>query len=175
MSSNELETMSHSHALNAVANGDVSNATNSPPLVSARPPATQIEQQRDLQPVVNRESSKSVAVSPGKRRKVSTPETSNASAERRTRSRVANSHSLHPSKPSVPKYKSVDQLKDATKSLRQKTLHKTFTQHDSKLRELFHLTKFVTLVDYDAKTAKDDQSEVFQEVFCSRHNIANLK
>jgi len=165
MSSNELGTMSHSHTLNGVVNGDVSNANNSPPLPPVPPPALQAERPADLTVVESRQSSKSVAVSPGKRRKVSTTETSNAPAERRTRSRVGTSHSLNPIKPPVPKYKSVDRIKEAVKSQRQKTLHKTFEQHDTKLRELFHLTKFVTLVDYNAKTAKEDQSEVFQEVF----------
>lgn len=34
-------------------------------------------------------------------------------------------------------------------------------QHDDKVRQLFHLEKFVTMVDYDPATAKSDSSEVF--------------
>lgn len=165
MSSNELETMSYAYTLNGVADGDVLTANNSPLIASAPVPDPQTERHGDIPLVETREPSKSVVVSSRKRRKVSTTETSNTPAERRTRSRVGSSHSFHSTKPSVPKYKSLDKIKDATTSERQKTLHKTFERHDTKLRELFHLTKFVTLVDYDAKAAKEDQSEVFQEVF----------
>jgi len=174
MSSNELETMSHPHTLDGVVNGDVSNINNSPLLPPTTPPAPQTEYPVDLTVVETRESSKSVAVSAGKRRKVSTTKTSNAPAERKTRSRVGTSHSLNPIKRPVPKYKSANQIKEATKSQRQKTLHKTFERHDTKLRELFHLTKFVTLVDYDAKTAKEDQSEVFEEVLPPLNTFPDL-
>jgi helicase SWR1 len=175
MSSNELETMSPSHTLDGLANGDVSNANNSHPVPQTTPSVPQTECPVDLTVVETRESSRSVAVSLGKRRKVSTTETSNAPVERRTRSRVSTSHSLNLIKPTLPKYKSVDQIKDAAKSQRQKTLHTTFERHDTKLRELFHLTKFVTLVDYDAKTAKEDQSEVFQEVFLPLNIVPDHK
>ena len=160
--------MSHPHTLNGVSDGEVSSASNSPPLSPKIPPPPQTDYIVEPPVVENLETSKSVAVSRRKRRKVSITETSNVRPERRTRARVRNSYSLNPIKPPARKYKSMDQIKDAAKSERQKTLHKSFQQHDTKLRELFHLTKFVTLVDYDVKAAKEDQSEVFQEVFLSK-------
>jgi len=68
-------------------------------------------------------------------------------------------------KQKAPKYESVEGIKNATRAAHMKRLQETYEHHDVKVRELFHLTKFVSLVDYDANAAKVDESEVFKEVF----------
>ncbi|CAO1633143.1 unnamed protein product [Parajaminaea phylloscopi] len=44
----------------------------------------------------------------------------------------------------------------------QRRLDEVHNQHDMMVRELFHLTKFVTYVGYDPETAKQDRSHVFE-------------
>ncbi|PWN20529.1 hypothetical protein BCV69DRAFT_312487 [Microstroma glucosiphilum] len=44
----------------------------------------------------------------------------------------------------------------------QKQLDDVHTDHDGLVRELFHLTKFVTYVGYDPEAVKDDRSHVFE-------------
>ncbi|KZT03925.1 uncharacterized protein LAESUDRAFT_728619 [Laetiporus sulphureus 93-53] len=46
---------------------------------------------------------------------------------------------------------------------RQTELDNVFNTHDTLVREAFHLEKFVTLLSYDPKVAKDDNSAVFKE------------
>ncbi|KAG8903550.1 swr1 complex component, partial [Tulasnella sp. 403] len=46
---------------------------------------------------------------------------------------------------------------------RRQDLTKILDLHDDLVREAFHLEKFVTLVSYDPKVAKDDKSAVFEE------------
>lgn len=43
-----------------------------------------------------------------------------------------------------------------------KELDNTLSEHDMLARELFHLTKFVTLVGYDPRIARQDESPVFE-------------
>ncbi|WFC98691.1 DNA helicase [Malassezia yamatoensis] len=50
-------------------------------------------------------------------------------------------------------------------------LDKTHKEHDALVRELFHLTKFVTMTSYDPDAAKSDQSEVFRQ-FQQHHDLA---
>ena len=114
--------------------------------------------------VSSRETAKSVKVSAGKRRKVIQDDVSTLPGGRRTRFGAGNPQTQKQIKPATPKNAAPEQLKNATKSAHQKRLHETYELHDTKVRELFHLTKFVTLVDYDAKAAKEDESEVFKEV-----------
>ncbi|KAI0753427.1 SNF2 family N-terminal domain-containing protein [Daedaleopsis nitida] len=45
---------------------------------------------------------------------------------------------------------------------RREELDRVFDVHDSLIREAFHLEKFVSLLSYDPKTAKQDRSDVFQ-------------
>ncbi|KAH7911372.1 hypothetical protein BJ138DRAFT_1006723, partial [Hygrophoropsis aurantiaca] len=46
---------------------------------------------------------------------------------------------------------------------RQNELDSILDTHDTMVREVFHLEKFVTLLGYDPKIAKTDNSFVFQE------------
>ncbi|KAG0708694.1 SNF2 family N-terminal domain-containing protein [Suillus ampliporus] len=46
---------------------------------------------------------------------------------------------------------------------RQAELDQIMDKHDTMVREVFHLEKFVTLIEYDPTTAKQDNSIVFQE------------
>ncbi|KIJ15547.1 hypothetical protein PAXINDRAFT_77322, partial [Paxillus involutus ATCC 200175] len=46
---------------------------------------------------------------------------------------------------------------------RQAELDRVLDRHDDSVREVFHLEKFVTLLEYDPKVAKRDDSVVFQE------------
>ncbi|WFD42778.1 DNA helicase [Malassezia psittaci] len=50
-------------------------------------------------------------------------------------------------------------------------LDTTHKEHDALVRELFHLTKFVTMTSYDPHAAKSDQSEVFRQ-FQQHHDLA---
>ncbi|KAI0692413.1 SNF2 family N-terminal domain-containing protein [Cerioporus squamosus] len=45
---------------------------------------------------------------------------------------------------------------------RQEELDRVFDTHDTLVREAFHLEKFVSLLTYDPKAAKEDRSDVFQ-------------
>jgi hypothetical protein len=101
-----------------------------------------------------------VRTAPGKRRKVVSSRPTNALSQRRTRPDASTKTSAVS--------KTIKQLQEEAKAEKQKELHDTFEKHDDKIRELFHLTKFVTLVDYDAEAAKQDESEVFKEVFYSQ-------
>lgn len=164
MSPNELETMSQPHTLNGESNMDVSNPDGlqiAPPTDSLpTPQVPAVDSIRILSP----QNSKSVKLGETKRRKVSIGNPSLLSVGRQTRSGAGNSRLLSVSRSVVPKYKTVDQMKDEALSTRKRKLQQTYEAHDSKVRELFHLTKFITLADYDAKAAKEDKSEVFNEV-----------
>lgn len=52
-----------------------------------------------------------------------------------------------------------------------KDLDSTFKEHDALVRELFHLTKFVTLTSYNPQDAQEDKSEVFLQ-FQSHYDLA---
>jgi hypothetical protein len=110
------------------------------------------------------DNAKSLKVSSTKRRKVIANGPSVAFTRRETRSRGVIPPPPPPKTRAPYRRKTADENKVAAKATRQKQLHDTYERHDSKVRELFHLTKFVTLVDYDAKAAKEEESEVFQEV-----------
>ena len=164
MSSNDLETMSHDHAIGGEAAVDVSgNAQlNSPaftlPLLSPVDPATEIKV------VANGQVAKAVQVSAAKRRKV-IPETATSSnIPRQTRSGAIKPPAISSTKQKAPKPQTVEGLKNVTRAAHKKRLQETYEHHDVNVRELFHLTKFVSLVDYDANVAKGDESEVFKEV-----------
>ena len=164
MSSNNQETMSHTHTLNGDTDKNVSNLDQLTPLTPIISPGTQRDYAVDPIVVSGRETAKSVKVSAGKRRKVTQDDTSTSPGGRRTRFGTGNPHIQKPGKSATSKNATPEQVKNATKSAHQKRLHETYELHDTKVRELFHLTKFVTLVDYDAKAAKGDESEVFKEV-----------
>ncbi|EJD41611.1 hypothetical protein AURDEDRAFT_186421 [Auricularia subglabra TFB-10046 SS5] len=53
---------------------------------------------------------------------------------------------------------------------RQARLEEIKDTHDEMVRELFHLEKFVSLVNYDPKAAKDDNSQVFLD-FRARYDL----
>jgi len=156
--------MSHRHALKGDAYMDVSNLDQSDSLAPITSPDHQNEYSVD--PVIGSsgEIAKSVKISAGKRRKVVQDDTWTPSGGRRTRFGAGNTQIQKQVKSTTSKNATPEQGKNATKSAYKKRLHETYEVHDTKVRELFHLTKFVTLVDYDAKAAKEDESEVFKEV-----------
>lgn len=164
MSLNNQETMSHTHTLNEETDRDVSNLDQSALLVPIISLDAQKEYILDPAAVYSRETGKSVKVSSGKRRKVIQEDASTPPGGRRTRFGGGNPQIQKQIKSPTSKKATPEQVKNATKSAHQKRLHDTYERHDTKVRELFHLTKFVTLVDYDANTAKEDESEVFKEV-----------
>ena len=164
MSSNNQETMSPPHTINGDTHVDVTNPHQMGPLPLISSPSPPREYAVDPVVVSSRGTTKSVKVSAGKRRKVVLDDASTPHEGRKTRFGTGNPPSKNIIKHTTPKYRTAEGLKNATKSARQKQLHETFELHDTKVRELFHLTKFVSLVDYDAKAAKQDESEVFKEV-----------
>src|SRR5208282_6620841 len=153
--------MSHTHTLNGDPDMDVSNPDQSttPALIISQSP----QKEYIVDPVVvfSLETAKSVKVSAGKRRKVIQDDISTSPGGRRTRFGAANPQIQKVIKSTTSKNATPEQVKNATKSAHQKRLLETYELHDTKVRELFHLTKFVTLVDYDAKAAKEDETEVF--------------
>jgi hypothetical protein len=156
--------MSHPHTVNGDTHVDVINTHQTDPLPAIASPPPLKEYAVDPVVVSSRETAKSVKVSAGKRRKVIDNYTSIPQEARKTRFGGAKPQINNSDKSAAPKYRTAEEIKNVTKSAYQKRLHKTFELHDTKVRELFHLTKFVTLVDYDAKAAKQDESEVFKEV-----------
>jgi hypothetical protein len=164
MSSNELETMSHVHTVGGEGGVDMSTEDHSGSVAPACISVAPIGSAGDTARVSNREVSKSVKVSAGKRRKVSVAANSTPTVGRRTRFGAVKAPPKKAAEKEPPRYTAVDQIKDVERSARKKRLQETFDDHDSKVRELFHLTKFVSLVDYNADTAKEDESEVFREV-----------
>ena len=163
MSSNELDRMNGAHILDAEAPCSLENNLQT----DARTGSTSRDagglmllSEDDFPPEVAR----SVKVSPAKRRKVIQSQGLTSSSVRRTRSGGTKPQTGSSTTNPVPAYRSAEQIKQRAKTIRQKRLHETFEQHDNKIRQLFHLTKFVSLVDYNVKTAKEDESEVFKEV-----------
>ncbi|RPD57382.1 hypothetical protein L226DRAFT_562001 [Lentinus tigrinus ALCF2SS1-7] len=55
---------------------------------------------------------------------------------------------------------------------RQEELDKVLDTHDTLVREAFHLEKFVSLLTYDPKVAKEDHSDVFQR-FQARYDLVD--
>lgn len=172
--------MSQPHTVNGDTHDDVIDIHQMDPLPMIASPSPQKEYAVDPVVVSSRETAKSVKVSVGKRRKVIANYTSTRQEARKTRFGAAKPHINNSDKSTNPKFRTAEEIQNATKSAHQKSLHKTFELHDTKVRELFHLTKFVTLVDYDAKAAKQDESEVFKEVLsrygvtkCSSNNLTN--
>lgn len=170
--------MSHPHTVNGDTHDDVIDIHQMDPLPTIASPSPQKEYAVDPVVVSSRETAKSVKVSAGKRRKVITNYTSIPQEARKTRFGAAKPQINNSYNSTTPKFRAAEEIQNVTKSAHQKRLHKTFELHDTKIRELFHLTKFVTLVDYDAKAAKQDESEVFKEVLsrygltkCSSNNL----
>jgi hypothetical protein len=163
MSSNDLDTMSQHHALGGDYAADLSNNTqlNSPSLV--RPASPPAQSTLDTIVVTNGQVVKSVQVSAAKRRKVIPEASSNHSIARQTRFGATKPPAINNSKQKTLKSQTAEGIKNATRSAHKKRLQETYEDHDVKVRELFHLTKFVSLVDYDANAAKQDESEVFKE------------
>ncbi|OCH93493.1 hypothetical protein OBBRIDRAFT_306276 [Obba rivulosa] len=64
----------------------------------------------------------------------------------------------------------VDSVRTAWIEERKARLDSIFSTHDSLVREAFHLEKFVTLLSYDPKAAKEDKSVVFQE-YQAHHDL----
>jgi hypothetical protein len=112
----------------------------------------------------NGEIAKSITVAVGKRRKVVLDNRASSTERRTTRSGGEKQPPPPPKRRTVSKHVSFEDLKEKSRTTLTKRLQDTFQEHDAKVRELFHLTKFVTLVDYDVNAAKRDESEVFQEV-----------
>ena len=169
MSSNDLDAASPNHALGGEAVLAVSSDTqlNAPSLAHASRPPT--DPSLDVQGAANGLVAKSVQVSAAKRRKVISEAAARSNTPRQTRFGAAKPSAINNNKQKPPKNQSVEGIKNATRSAHKKRLQETYEHHDVKVRELFHLTKFVSLVDYDANAAKKDESEVFKEVH-SFHN-----
>ena len=164
MSSNEVETMPRTHTLDSDSLGDVLNHDNSNPDIPNSSPIGLTDHVVEPDVVANGEFTKPVRLSTGKRRKVIPDANFTPLLGRRTRSGGENRPTHASVKRSAPKFDTVEKLRDAATSAPKKKLQEIFEVHDNKVRELFHLTKFVTLVDYDVTVAKEDESEVFQEV-----------
>lgn len=164
MSSNELETMSQDHAISGDDTIDVQN----PDQVNSSAPICASNEQAELHDIItvipDGEHARSVRVSAGKRRKVVPENSSTPALGLRTRNTIVKPPVVHPKRSRVVKQGTFEGIREATRSARKKRLQETFELHDGKVRELFHLTKFVSLVDYDTKAAKEDESEVFREV-----------
>ncbi|CAE6443708.1 unnamed protein product [Rhizoctonia solani] len=56
---------------------------------------------------------------------------------------------------------------------KKRDLDETYDRHDSLLREMFHLQKFVTLIGFDPDVAKQERSEVWEE-FKGPYDLWNL-
>ena len=63
--------------------------------------------------------------------------------------------------PPADAQEALQRCRDLREQLLRKRLEQTHEEHDALVRELFHLTKFVTLMGYDPEMARQDQSEVF--------------
>jgi hypothetical protein len=156
--------MSHPHAINGDIHVDVLNLNHEDHLPSIISSSPETEYAVDPVMVSTREVAKSVKLSAGKRRKVVPDDASTPTGPRKTRFGAGNPPVQNTVKSAGLKRRITEESKTATKAAQQKRLQETFERHDTKVRELFHLTKFVTLVDYDPKIAKEDESEVFKEV-----------
>jgi hypothetical protein len=166
MSSNDLEAMSHAHATAGELAVDVSSDAqlNSPSLKEQLSPPRDSAQEAKV--LTNGEVAKSVQVSAAKRRKVISETASSGAVPRQTRFGAIKPPAINSNKQKTSKVQTLEGIKNATRAAHKKQLQETYEVHDVKVRELFHLTKFVSLVDYDAKAAKHDESEVFKEVLC---------
>jgi hypothetical protein len=164
MSSNDLETMSQKHTIGGESTVDVPDQDQ----VNSLPPAYPASNPKELRDIIavipNGETARSIQVSAAKRRKVIPENSSTPALGLRTRNTTIKPPVINPKKPKAVKRGTFEGIKEATRSARKKRLQETVEVHDGKVRELFHLTKFVSLVDYDANTAKGDESEVFKEV-----------
>ena len=164
MSLQNLESMSHAHALHGDTAMDGSELVEIHVHTAADPVVPPMVHERDILATPDSENTKSLQVSLTKRRRVTVHGSLPPFSRRETRSGGV----IPPPAPqrtrAPSKRKTSDENKVSAKAIRQKQLHDSYERHDSKVRELFQLTKFVTLVDYDAKAAKEDESEVFKEV-----------
>jgi hypothetical protein len=165
MSSNDLETMSQGgHAISGYSTADVPDQAQ----VNSLPPVNLASNPKELGDIIavipNRETARSVQVSAAKRRKIIPEKSSTPALGLRTRNTTVKQPVNNPKKRKAVKRETLEGIKEATRSARKKRLQETIEVHDGKVRELFHLTKFVSLVDYNASAAKGDESEVFKEV-----------
>lgn len=164
MSSNDLEAMAENHSIAGERAVDVSSDAqlNSPSF--KQPLSPLIDSAHEVKVFANGDVAKSVQVSAAKRRKVMPEIPSSSAVTRQTRFGATKPPAINNNKHKAPKIQTLEGVKNATRSAHKKRLQETYEVHDVKVRELFHLTKFVSLVDYDANSAKDDESEVFKEV-----------
>ena len=133
---------------------------------------TELDENRSSEVRVNEtngEITKAVPVAGAKRRKVVQDTPPTVPSRRSTRFGGEQPPVVTPKQRPAPKSViakpiTAAELKETSKTTRTKKLQETYQEHDAKVRELFHLTKFVTLVDYDVNAAKEDESEVFKEV-----------
>jgi len=164
MASNHVDIMSQIHTFGNEIKVDVLKPENTNTTLSN----TQATLERHSIPVnhdqPNGEIAKAVPVSAGKRRKVVEDNVPAPPVRRTTRFRAEKPPPPPTKRRSVSKIVTVEELKEKSRMTRTKKLQETYQQHDSKVRELFHLTKFVSLVDYDDEEAKRNESEVFREV-----------
>jgi hypothetical protein len=114
--------------------------------------------------VTNGDSAKAVPVSGAKRRKVAYQETPPAGVGRRAKFGVRGTKRDNSLRQNAKTSDTAEDIKESRRTLLTTRLQETYQTHDTKLRELFHLTKFISLVDYDPDAAKEDESEVFRDV-----------
>ncbi|SPO30146.1 related to SWR1 - DEAH-box protein, putative RNA helicase [Ustilago trichophora] len=73
--------------------------------------------------------------------------------------------------PQAPLPEILDLRKKEKMAVAQSDLEDVHDRHDMLVRELFHLTKFVTMVGYDPDVARNDQSDVFT-TFKHAHDLS---
>src|SRR5271156_1339417 len=138
-----METTESPHTLDTKVVVDVSNNDQSTSISSNDTLTPQTDITIESAGVENVEIAKPVKVLGNKRRKVVESSTLPTPEVRKTRFGSIRGQNLKTSRPVVPKYASAEKLKDVTKAERKKKMQETYERHDSKVRELFHLTKFV--------------------------------
>jgi len=174
MASNDVDIMSQIHTFESEIKVDVLKPENRLPTNTNGISSTRRHSSPLKTNDLNGEITKSVPVSAGKRRKVVQDISSDPPIRRTTRFGNERPPPIASTKRrSISKPVSMEDIKEKSRSIRTKKLQETFQEHDSKVRELFHLTKFVSFVDYDPKAAKEDESEVFKEVSLSYLYIIN--
>ncbi|KAI8978234.1 SNF2 family N-terminal domain-containing protein [Trametes punicea] len=76
------------------------------------------------------------------------------------------------SKPASSCTESVEEVRAQWVQDRREELDRVFDAHDTLIREAFHLEKFVSLLTYDPKVAKQDRSHVFQ-MFQAQYDLVD--
>ncbi|OSC98421.1 hypothetical protein PYCCODRAFT_1439293 [Trametes coccinea BRFM310] len=84
------------------------------------------------------------------------------SARRKSKQRARSEDVAEEQRPSTRESGTIEDLRTQWMQDRREELDRVFDTHDTLIREAFHLEKFVSLLTYDPKVAKQDRSDVFQ-------------